>query len=248
VELEELAGADVLDADGVLDLAEVRWRTGDLAGAAAAAGAWLDAAEGVTDPGLVLANVICAEGAAQRADPDAVAAHVAAANSAALDGGALERLLAGIPPLAPWAVDDALAAPDELPAAGARHRPGGPGATPSGAPLAPAAASLVASGSALLVSHPERAAILFALAMRADRAAAEAVLAALDGAAGSAPSQEGPGDDGAMRGTSGEAGLAFARGDALRAAGRPEEARIAYASAERLALAPAEAGPSGSPK
>ena len=34
-ELETLAGADRLDPDAVLDLAEVRWRTGDLAGAAA---------------------------------------------------------------------------------------------------------------------------------------------------------------------------------------------------------------------
>ncbi|MDR3544350.1 MAG: hypothetical protein P4L30_01110, partial [Candidatus Limnocylindrales bacterium] len=43
LELEQLAGAAALDTEGILDLAEVRWRTGDLRGAAEAAGAWLDA-------------------------------------------------------------------------------------------------------------------------------------------------------------------------------------------------------------
>ena len=32
-ELETLAGRDALDDDGLTDLAEVRWRTGDLVGA-----------------------------------------------------------------------------------------------------------------------------------------------------------------------------------------------------------------------
>jgi hypothetical protein len=36
VQLETLAGAGHLDRDGLLDLAEARWRTGDLAGAAQA--------------------------------------------------------------------------------------------------------------------------------------------------------------------------------------------------------------------
>ena len=40
LELEQLAGAAALDTEGILDLAEVRWRTGDLRGAAEAAGAW----------------------------------------------------------------------------------------------------------------------------------------------------------------------------------------------------------------
>ena len=73
--------------------------------------------------------------------------------------------------------------------------------------------------------------MLLALAVRADRAAAEAVLATLDGAT-TQPAHA--------------AAFAFVRAEALRAAGRHEEARIAYASAERLALAPAEAGPPGS--
>ena len=82
-----------------------------------------------------------------------------------------------------------------------------------------------------MIAAPERAAVLLALAVRADAGAADAVLAALDGA------EVGPAQ---------AASFAFVRAEALRAAGRHEEARIAYASAERLALAPAEAGPPGS--
>src|SRR6476661_3109975 len=36
-ELETLAGQDALDEDGLVDLAEARWRTGDIAGAGEAA-------------------------------------------------------------------------------------------------------------------------------------------------------------------------------------------------------------------
>jgi hypothetical protein len=36
-ELEEMAGKGTLDDEGLLDLAEARWRTGDLAGAGEAA-------------------------------------------------------------------------------------------------------------------------------------------------------------------------------------------------------------------
>ena len=50
------------------------------------------------------------------------------------------------------------------------------------------------------------------------------------------------------RGRPTAAAFAFVRAEALRAAGRHEEARIAYASAERLALAPAEAGAPRSPQ
>jgi hypothetical protein len=103
----------------------------------------------------------------------------------------------------------------------------------------PAASTLVERGAALLEEQPERAAVLLALALRADRAAAEAVLAAL----GARPPSSG---DPSTAGGPGAATVAFVRAEALRAAGRHEEARITYASAERLALEPAEAGPPGS--
>ena len=65
VELEELAGRDALDGPAVLDLAEVRWRTGDLRGAAAAAAAWLrlEGDEPRAARARALAHVIVAESA-----------------------------------------------------------------------------------------------------------------------------------------------------------------------------------------
>jgi len=250
-ELEALAGRDVLDREGILDLAEVRWRTGDLVGAAVAAAAWLEEGDDAGAPS-VLAHVISAEAAAARGALDGAAAHVEAASAGLGDRGALDALLAGIAPRATWPWDaEAVAAPG-LPPAPAAPPPSvattGPAAPPpgssvpgpaatttatAGVPLSRAAADLVAAGVALLGGAPERAAIVLALAVRADRAAAEAVLAALD-AAGPTPAAA--------------AALAFVRAEAFRAAGRHEEARIAYASAERLALVPAEAGTPRSPE
>ncbi len=273
-ELEALAGADRLDPDAVIDLAEVRWRTGDLAGAAEAAAAWLEEGESAGAP-LVLAHVICAEAAADRGRAGEAEAHVEAAAAGLGDRATLDAILAGIAARAAWpwqaeavrdapvleeppAVEVAAAfAPSPVaPAAAAEVAPIEPAvvtpAAPSapsevparGASVAPAAAALAQAGAALVREAPERAAVLLALALRADRAAAEAVLAALDaadaGAAAGAP------EGGSTAGATHAAALAFVRAEALRAAGRHEEARIAYASAERLALAPAEAGPPGS--
>ena len=55
-ELETLAGRDALDDDAIRDLAEARWRTGDVLGAGEAATAWLEA-----HPDDVLGLVIAAE-------------------------------------------------------------------------------------------------------------------------------------------------------------------------------------------
>jgi hypothetical protein len=254
-ELETLAGADRLDPDAVLDLAEVRWRTGDLAGAAAAAEAWL--AEGDSDAGAdqVVAHVICAEAAAERGrDADAMA-HVDAAAPGLGDRRTLEAILAGIVARAAWpfepdaAIEPTTATGPAAAAAGAAV-PGaaGPGAVePSPAepgvaePVlaepgsaepaatagqAAAGAQLARAGAEMLAAAPGRAVVLRALALQADRDAASTVLEALDG---SQPSAEHA------------AAIALVRADALRAAGRHDEARIAYASAERLALEPASA-------
>jgi hypothetical protein len=252
-ELEALAGRDALDREGILDLAEVRWRSGDLAGAAVAAAAWLEEGDDAGAPG-VLAHVISAEAAAARGALDGAAAHVEAASPGLGDRGALHELLAGIAPRATWPWEaEAVAAPERPPApttpgpapsaavSGSPAAPPGPSVpgpaatttATAGVPLSRAAADLVAAGVVLLGGAPERAAIVLALAVRADRAAAEAVLAALD-AAEPAPAAA--------------AALAFVRAEAFRAAGRHEEARIAYASAERLALVPAEAGTPRSPR
>jgi hypothetical protein len=242
-ELEALAGSDDLDRDGILDLAEVRWRSGDLAGAAVAATAWLEDGPDHGAPGA-MAHVVCAEAAAARGASEVAAAHVAAAAPGLGDRATLDALLAGIATRAAWPWEPP--APPAQPAPGAASlepgattvAPGPPtgGAAPSPAlvrdgTVAPAAAQLARAGAALVGEAPERAVVLLALALRADRASAEAVLAALD-TAEPAPALA--------------AAFAFVRGEALRAAGRHEESRIAYASAESLALRPAEAGASRS--
>jgi hypothetical protein len=172
------------------------------------------------------------------------ASHVEAASPGLGDRATLDAILAGIAARAawPWEARELPASPaaiEELPVLVAAPTPGAPapgaGATPAAAAalapdavVGPAAAQLARAGAALIVDAPERAVVLLALALRADRAAAEAVLAALDAAE--------PVPDHA-------AAFAFVRGEALRAAGRHEESRIAYASAESLALTPAEPGP-----
>ena len=55
-ELETMAGQGTLDDEAIRDLAEARWRTGDLAGAGDAATAWLE-----THPDDILGLVIAAE-------------------------------------------------------------------------------------------------------------------------------------------------------------------------------------------
>jgi tetratricopeptide (TPR) repeat protein len=265
-ELETLAGVDRLDRDGILDLAEVRWRTGDLPGAAAAAAAWLEDGDDEPGPASALAHAISAEAAAERGAVEEAAGHVEAAAAWLGDRAALDVLLAGVPVRAawPWEDEQSVALPGESGESGDSGTPGTPGtpgaeaaaagpavvlsalplvagpaepappaAAAGGVPLAQASWELVEAGRSLLAVAPERAAILLALGLRTDRAAAEAILEALDAV------KDAPG--------AGEIPvLAFVRAEALRAAGRHEESRIAYASAERLALAPAEAGPPGS--
>ena len=246
-ELEALAGTDDLDRDGILDLAEVRWRSGDLAGASVAAAAWLEDGTDAGAPGA-LANVICAEAAAARGLTDAAAAHVEAAAPGLGDRATLDALLAGIAARAVWPWEPEAPAASVTPTAPPEAPPSSPAATVPGpivgglqpgrpavsdAVVAPAAAQLAGAGAALMRDAPERAVVLLALALRADRAAAESVLAALD-ATEPAPSHA--------------AAFAFVRGEALRAVGRHEESRIAYASAQSLALTPAEAGAPRSPQ
>jgi hypothetical protein len=241
-ELEALAGSDDLDRDGILDLAEVRWRTGDLAGASVAAAAWLEDGADVGAQGA-LAHVIGAEAAAARGAHEVAAAHVEAAAPGLGDRATLDAILAGIAARADWPWEPAAppAPPAVVPepplaAAVSTSLAGGTAPTPAlalDAPVVPTAAQLARSGAALVGDAPERAVVLLALALRADRAAAEAVLAALDAA------EPGPAH---------AAAFAFVRAEALRAAGRHEESKIAYASAESLALTPAEAGAPRSPQ
>ncbi len=94
-ELEALATGRRLDTTGLADLAEVRWRTGDLDAAGGAAAAHL--AAGGARP---IARVIAAEAAAASSRPGEARGHVEALGE--LRGDELEKLFAGMPRRAFW--------------------------------------------------------------------------------------------------------------------------------------------------
>ncbi|MEO7119005.1 MAG: hypothetical protein ABIZ34_08550 [Candidatus Limnocylindrales bacterium] len=94
-ELEQMAGALTLDTPALADLAEARWRSGDLTGAADAAQAHIDA--GGIEP---MALLICAEAldhAGHLLDARALAAQVLERV-----GGHVDRLFAGEPRSSAW--------------------------------------------------------------------------------------------------------------------------------------------------
>lgn len=97
-ELETLAGQDGLDRDGLIDLAEVRWRTGDIVGAGEAAAAALEAG----DPHL-LALIVAAEAAMHRGRPTEARRH--AERALALGTGTVDVVFAGMPRAGVWPVD-----------------------------------------------------------------------------------------------------------------------------------------------
>lgn len=103
-ELETLAGRDMLDAEGVVDLAEVRWRTGDITGAGEAAAVVLD-----DDDGPVLALIVAAEAAAARGRP--TEARRLAAKALAAANGSIDAIFAGMPRSPAWPPDPAAPPP-----------------------------------------------------------------------------------------------------------------------------------------
>src|SRR4029079_16431916 len=103
-ELETLAGKDMLDAEGVVDLAEVRWRTGDIVGAGEAAALVID-----DDEGPVLALIVAAEAAAARGRPSE--ARRLAAKVLAISDGLIDAIFAGLPRAARGPPDPAAPAP-----------------------------------------------------------------------------------------------------------------------------------------
>jgi hypothetical protein len=99
-ELETLAGLGALDAGGLVDLAEVRWRTGDLPGAGEAALAALD-----STPDEPVALVIAAEAAAADGRPNEARRLAGLAMTRVPTG--IDRLFAGMPRSAVWPPDAA---------------------------------------------------------------------------------------------------------------------------------------------
>jgi tetratricopeptide (TPR) repeat protein len=224
-ELEALAGSGELDEAALLDLAEVRWRTGDLPGAGEAAAAALS-----TGDEDVLALVIAAEAAAAASRP---------AEARRLAGQALERadvpldrIFAGMPRSQIWPHDvegaePAQATPEATPAAtsgGARIRAS---VAPRGRPvehLEPVDVALAGpfdSERAIATARSEldrgessTAASRLALVLRFAPSRAAAVLTVLGEF----------GDDA-------DPPLDVVRGDALVQLGRDDEAQAAYRAA-----------------
>lgn len=100
-ELETLAGRDALDDAGLVDLAEARWRTGDVAGAGEAAQAVL----GEDDEGPLLALVVAAEAAMARGRP--TESRRLAGRAMAIAGGTIDAVFAGMPRAQVWPSDPA---------------------------------------------------------------------------------------------------------------------------------------------
>jgi hypothetical protein len=97
-ELETLAGMGTLDDEAIRDLAEARWRTGDLVGAGEAATAWLE-----SHPDDVLGLVISAESQAAIGRP--TEARRLAGRAVELADGSLDPVFAGMQRSAVWPVE-----------------------------------------------------------------------------------------------------------------------------------------------
>jgi tetratricopeptide (TPR) repeat protein len=242
VELETLAGLAGLDTQGLVDLAEVRWRTGDLLGAGEAAAAALRTDE--SDP---IALIVAAEAASAIGRPSEARRLATRAAAAAPDS--IDEIFAGMPRSAVWAAD----ANEPLPSAPTLFDRGPESAAPTeplAAPAetpAPGQATKIAAGPmtlgfwdadeieddaagdqpdparefeagrlALVAGSFDEAALRFGLALRLAPALAPAVLEATEGARASV--------------------LSVVRGDAYRLAGHEIEARQAYAVAARGGL------------
>jgi tetratricopeptide (TPR) repeat protein len=243
VELETMATLGDLDGQGLVDLAEVRWRTGDLTGAGEVATASLRGE--IDDP---VALVIAAEAAASAGRPGEARRY--AQRAMAMAGGTIDAIFAGMPrsvvwppdadeppPTAPTLFDRGPdiaplethesappePTPAEVAASAAAKPPTGPmtlgfwdddeTVDPGPADLPDPAAALEAGRAALVAGSPEVAALHFGLALRLAPALAPAILEATGGARSPA--------------------ISIVRGDAYRAAGHELEARNAYAEAAR---------------
>lgn len=226
-EFETMAGEGTLDDDALLDLAEVRWRTGDLAGAGDAAAAYL-----ASGRGTALAYVILAEAQAALGRP--VEARRLAGHALERMRGSLDALFAGLPRASFWPPEGvpALTADTSRPAALSASAAGEPArAAPPETRRAPDArgssggvAELEAARGSLAAGDHAAAAVHLALVLRLSPALAPAVL----DAAGSIP---GPSFD-------------IVRGDAYRLVGREVEALRSFAAAgSALAATGDPAGP-----
>jgi tetratricopeptide (TPR) repeat protein len=161
-ELEALRNRDALDEDGLLDLAEARWRTGDLAAAGEAASAVVDRGRDDTVALVIAAEARAAEGRAGEAR------RLAQRALADLDAP-LELVFAGMPRSSIWPGEDADGATPVTVAA-----------TGAGVAASPAAAEAYAGGQAALAAGDStNAALRLGVAVRLEPGFAQAVVDAV---------------------------------------------------------------------
>jgi hypothetical protein len=230
-ELEALAGVGDLGDDGLLSLAEARWRTGDLTGAGEAAQAHLSAGGD-----SIVALVIAAEATAAVGRPGE--ARRLAGRALERADVPLDRIFAGMPRSLIWPADaseagqptgvlfppdgvedQGMAAPAAVDGDGhaAELVPTGPGFWDTDDQLAGAmsdpAAELEAAAAALSAGHRAGVAVRLAIILRMAPELAQGVLEAI------------------ARSASLSAELELVRGDAYRLGGHEQEAQRAYAAA-----------------
>lgn len=230
-ELEALAGAGDLGPEGLLGLAEARWRTGDLTGAGEAAQAHL-AAGGDS----IVALVIAAEATAAVGRPGE--ARRLAGRALERSDSSLEQIFAGMPRSLIWPADPSEAGqptgmlfpvdgedqstgdgapPPDADGPAAELVPTGPGFWDTDDQLAgemsDPQAELEAAAAALTAGHRAGVAVRLAIILRLAPDLAQGVLEAI------------------ARSPSLSSELELVRGDAYRLAGHEEDAQRAYAAA-----------------
>ena len=273
-ELESLAGSGALDDEGLADLAEIRWRTGDLPGAGEAASAYL-ATGGRNLVGLVVA----AEAQAGLGRPAEARRLVGRVLERA--GESLEAVFAGMPRSEIWPHEAPEVGPPPATPTLSAATPTGPAATPAGAVAPPAGPLPVPAAPAPFAAPPPPAGPLPVpepglwdadptLSARGPAADARAALEAGRGALAlgdhataalqlAVTLRLAPDLAPAVLDVIGETpgpgpGLGLVRGDALRLLGEEWDARRAYASvaallqATRAGIAPASEPAQGAPR
>ena len=221
-ELETLAGDGALDEEALLDLAEIRWRTDDLAGAGEAAAAYL-----ASGREALVALVIACEATAALGRP--AEARRLAGRALELAGAPLDPLFAGIARSSVWPSETAERAEPFSRAQAVGAPIGSASATAGGAPGPAAPEAGVAAGidgsDAMPDPSAELAAARAALASGDRTGAAIHLAVVLRFAPVLAPA--------VLDVAAAEPGAAFdlVRGDALRLVGHETQARRAYAAA-----------------
>jgi hypothetical protein len=214
-ELEEMAGKGILDDEGLIDLAEARWRTGDLAGAGEAANVALAAGNEA-----IVALVIAAEATAAAGRP--AEARRLASRALEMADLSVADVFAGMPRSSIWPIEPGTPTVAEpLFGAEASAVAASTAAAPSHAPslwddaaevdLPNPAVALEAGRAALADGRTAAGALQLALVLRLAPALAPAVLDAV-------AAYDGP-------------ELALVKGDAYRLVGHERDARLAFADA-----------------